>query len=625
MRKRLLVIWFLLLAVLSAEAQNDTVVFSASGGFYDEVFALQLSNTSLQNHIRYTVNGNRPTAQSPLYERPILLDETKYSKSNVYTIQISPDYLVYIPDSIQHCIVIRAAVFDANDSCVSAVTTHSYFIKALGCDTHGLPAVSLCADSLDLFDYERGIMVPGVFFDSLDAQHTGNYYQKGIEWERLVNVEYCEYGGNSGVNQPCGLRAHGNRARRQPQKGLKIYAREEYGKKRFKYQFFETSPLNDFKHLVLKSFSTLYPFTSIQDYICSQTALDMGLESGQSRPVVLFLNGEYWGIYFLQEKMDERYLEDHFNIDIEHCNIVGNWYGIAEHGGPVNENGNNVEFVDLMNWLDTTDLSLERNYQRLGSLIDINNFMDYIIFETFVANNDWPANNMRCWKMDGGRWRWMFFDGDAAFNSYGIDAFGNPTTLDVFGNATYSGNYTWPSSENATRLFRKCLENDSFVSCFEVKMREKCREVLNYENMYRYFSHVKELLRAEIEPQSFRFGNPDGFGIWNWGCSLTDDFLSNRETTYALEWSSFMGLDENQALHSVFCYPNPFSDEIHISMEIESVGMVEIGIYDVLGRRVFSESYHLSSTDCEITINPALQRGIYVLRIGNRSLKMVRL
>ena len=60
-------------------------------------------------------------------------------------------------------------------------------------------------------------------------------------------------------------------------------------------------------------------------------------------------------------------------------------------------------------------------------------------------------------------------------------------------------------------------------------------------------------------------------------------------------------------------------------MEIESVGMVEIGIYDVLGRRVFSESYHLSSTDCEITINPALQRGIYVLRIGNRSLKMVRL
>jgi len=625
MQKRLLFLCFILLAAVLANAQNDTVVFSASGGFYDEVFALQLYNVNPQNHIRYTVNGNRPTAQSPLYEDFILLDASNYSKSNIYTIQISPDNLVYVPDSVQHCIVIRAAAFDENDSCVSAVMTHSYFIKALGCDTHGLPAVSLCADSLDLFDYERGIMVPGVFFNSLDSQHTGNYYQKGMEWERLVNVEYCEYGGNSGVNQPCGLRTHGNRARRQPQKALKIYAREEYGKKRFKHQFFETSPLNDFKHLVLKSFSTLYPFTSIQDYICTQTAIEMGLESGQSRPVVLYLNGEYWGIYFLQEKMDERFLEDHFNIDIAHCNIVGNWNGLTEHGEPVDDNGNLIEFVEMMQWLETADLSQEEEYQRLGRLIDIDNFVDYIIFETFVANNDWPANNMRCWKMDGGRWRWMFFDGDAAFNSYGVDAFGNATTLDVFGNATYVGNYTWPSSEMATRLFRKCLENDSFVSCFESKMRERCSEVLNYENMSRYYSHIKELLRTEIEPQSFRFGNPDNFGMWNWGCSLTDNFLSNRETTYTLEWSSFMGLEEDQALRSVFCYPNPFSDEIHISMEIESVGRVEIGIYDMLGRKVFAQSFEPSELPEVITINPSLQSGVYVLRIGNRALKIVRL
>ena len=622
--QRCLLIWFFVFAFVSAKAQNDTVVFSDSGGFYEEVFALQLFNTNPQNHIRYTINGNRPTAQSALYEEPIVLDGSNYSKSDIYTIQISPDNLVYVPDSIQHCIVIRAAAFDENDSCVSAVTTNSYFIRALGCDTHGLPAVSLCADSLDLFDYERGIMVPGVFFDSLNPQQSGNYYQKGIEWERLVNVEYRDYSNNNGINQPCGLRAHGNRARRQPQKGLKIYAREEYGKKRFNYRFFEDCPYNSFKHLVLKSFSTLYPNTSIQDYICGQTALDMGLEAGQSRPVVLFLNGEYWGIYFLQEKMDERFLEDHFNIDIEHCNIVGNWNGLAEHGGPINAQGNNEEFVELMDWLDTTDLSQEQNYRRLGSLIDVDNFMDYIIFETFVANNDWPSNNMRCWKMDRGRWRWIFFDGDAAFNSYGVDSYGNPTPLDVFGNATYTGSGGWPSSEKATRLFRKCLENEGFVSRFDDKIWEKCREVLNYEHMSWYYSHIKELLSPEIETQSFRFGNPDSYGYWNWACTLTDDFLVNREETYTFEWSSFMGLDEYEVLHSLFCYPNPSSDVIHILVNAERQENEEIAIYDMMGRRVFVQSCQLWEGENSFIINPSLPSGMYVLRIGRYTQRIMR-
>ena len=148
MKRRVWLLVLIFIAAFSAKAQNDTVIFSAKGGFYEETFALQLYHINQQYHIRYTTNGNRPTAQSPLYADSLWLDETKYSESNIYTIQISPDDLVFVPDSVKHCIVIRAAVFDENDSCVSHVMTQSYFIKALGCDTHGLPAVSICADSL---------------------------------------------------------------------------------------------------------------------------------------------------------------------------------------------------------------------------------------------------------------------------------------------------------------------------------------------------------------------------------------------------------------------------------------------------------------------------------------------
>ena len=613
MKKQVLIILSCLVA-LFGKAQNDTVLFSVKGGFYENVFPLELHNANPQNHICYTVNGNRPTAQSSLYEEALVLDEQLYSESDIYTIQISPDDLVYVPDSIQHCIVIRAAVFDENDSCVSQVMTNSYFIRALGCDTHGLPAISICADSLDLFGYERGIMVPGILFDTLDPEHTGNYYMHGSEWERQINVEFREVTDNSGINQICGLRTHGNRARRQPQKGLKIYAREEYGKKRFKHQFFENSMHNSFKHLIIKPYSTIYPFSSIQDYICNQAAIDLGLEAGLSRPVVLYLNGEYWGIYFLQEKMDERYLENHLGIDIEQCNIISNWMEL--------ECGNPQGFYDMMDWLETADLTVQEEYDYLSSMVDIDNFIDYMIFETFVANLDWPANNNRCWQTVGGKWRWMFFDGDAAFNFYGVDPFGNPTILDVFGNATYIGEYTWPSSKRATLLFRKLFENQGFKDEFDARIRTLCQTRFTYENTSQLYHHICDILYPEIDAQSFRFGNPTSSDYWNYACTLTNDFLQNRVDSYLAEWDNFM-TDIPEYQTAFRCYPNPFTDEIHIKVDSEGFGTEEAVIYDLLGRKVFSETIVAESND-EITINPELPAGVYVLKVGGHAQCIVR-
>ena len=214
-------------------AQAERVLFSSGGGFYENSFQLSLYCFYADHHIRYTTNGNAPTAESTLYDAPLTLDEHLYSNTDIYTIQISPEDLIYIPDSVRHAIVIRAAVFDENDSCISPTFTNTYLIQSLGFEGTGLPVVSICADSLALFDYETGIFVPGVHFDPENPQLSGNYYQKGIDWERTVNVEFYEPTDNSGVNQICGLRTHGNRSRRYPSKGMKIYAREEYGKKRF--------------------------------------------------------------------------------------------------------------------------------------------------------------------------------------------------------------------------------------------------------------------------------------------------------------------------------------------------------------------------------------------------------
>jgi hypothetical protein len=109
--------------------------------------------------------------------------------------------------------------------------THTYFIRSLGCDFHGLPVLEITADSLALFDYETGIFIPGIHYDPADSTSTGNYKMRGREWERVVNMEFYEPD-NRGINQRCGLRTHGGASRFFQQKGMKLYARDEYGKKK---------------------------------------------------------------------------------------------------------------------------------------------------------------------------------------------------------------------------------------------------------------------------------------------------------------------------------------------------------------------------------------------------------
>ena len=596
-----------LLACLVGQAQNDTVLFSAQGGFYEEVFPLELYNYYPQNHIRYTTNGNNPTAQSPLYEEPLLLDSTKYSQSNIYTIINCPIQDFYLPDSVAHCIVIRAAVFDENDSCISGVRTNSFFIRALGCDTHGLPAVSICADSLDLFDYETGIFVPGIHHDPLDPDWTGNYYQEGREWERGMNVEFYEHD-NTGINQQAGLRTHGGNGRRFQQKCLKMYAREEYGKKRFKHKFFETIPLNNFKHLVLKPFAASWNQSGVNDHICNQIASQLNIEALASRPVVLYLNGEYWGIYYIHERPDERYLEDHFGVDIDNVNIINGWNPNADHGSVQN-------FRALFRWMETADLVDADNYAFVSTKIDLDNFIDYQIFELFSENTDWPANNMRCWQLGDGKWRWIFFDGDACLRWM---------TFNAFDNAVYDGDNLWPSNWRATLFFRKLMENDDFKLQFNTRFHELLGTTFSYEVTKPIFDDIKEIIIDELPFQSDRFGFPRSLDSWDEDMRNVDWFLHHRcEMIQEPLEMLLVGLTEAQQ-SQFLCYPNPFSGELHICLDAEAFDKDEVAIFDMLGRKVFAMPLQFDNANPTITFNPHLNAGVYVLRIGKLTQRIVR-
>lgn len=491
----------LLLLPLIMPAQEVSVAFSSPGGFYEFPFSLSLSCPSGYS-IHYTLNGNLPLPSDPVYESPLLLDEKLYSKSNIYTIPTCSDSFWFVPDTIQRCIVIRAAAFDDKGRQLGHVVTHSYFIQSLWPNLSQLPVISLCCDSLDLFDYNQGILVPGAMFDPENPLWSGNYYQHGKEWERLCNIEFYETN-NSGVNQQAGLRIHGDFTRKGIQKGFKLYARKEYGEKRFKHQFFETIDIKSFKHLALKPLG----IGNIPDHICTQIASSLNFEKSESRPVILFLNGEYWGLYYLKERPDDQFISDHFGYDKEDVNVIESWDGKVA-------NGHNEDFINMMRWFLRADLSNPDEYKHACNLIDIDCFIDYYCFQLFVSNYDWPSNNMRCWQTKGGKWRWIFFDGDACLTSF-TNMLAN-TIINVE-NMDYSA-----------LVFTKLLMNEDFRDCFYERFGHLLTHEFDYKHTKEYFSSCMTDIETESDSHFARFstmGQKEGF------ISIAhdyDEFLSIR-------------------------------------------------------------------------------------------------
>ena len=596
-RKDILWIGILLFWPTWIWGQHDSIVFSSPGGFYDTVFSLELFNTQPENHIRYTTNGNDPTAHSPRYTEPLTLDERMYSQSKIYTICNCPQDQFVAPDSVLHCIVIRAAAFNAEDSCVSPYYTHSYFIHELGCDLHGLPAMSLCVDSLDLFDYDNGIFIPGAYYDSLRPRWSGNYSQRGKQWERLANFEFYE-SDNQGINQLCGVRTHGGNGRRFQQKTLKVFARNKYGLPSFNYPFFGNQEINQFRVLVLRPF--LSSNGGCEDYLCNRLAEQMGIDCMPDRPSVLFINGEYWGIYYLKERLDQHYIENHYGYNHYDVNLFLRWKGGMKNGNP-------ERFNTLFTWMTTADLTDPQQYSHADAYIDIDNFIDYHILEMFIANFDWPANNVKFWQAGDSKYRWCFFDGDACLEKWDFD---------VFANAVYDGEDSYPSNRKSTLFFRKLLENKKFQYRFAERFNHWITTTLSYNNTKHLFQGIKDILEGEAHRQFDRFPQmesyyPKDHDDWlRYHLERTRQFLEQRPAC------NFLSMPQPS---TDFTYQWMGQGWLMLRIKADRFGSTLIEIWDQGGESRFSQCCVLASGMNTVYLNTNLPVGIYQIRIGNHT------
>ena len=585
--------FFIGLAVLLAQSllAQTKVVFSQQGGFYEDGFPLEMWCPD-GFHIRFTTNGSTPTANAERYSELLVLNQELFSKSDIYTIINCIPSVYHAVDDVKRAIVIRAAAFDDNDSCVGPVTTHSYFIKALGCDLHGLPVLSLAADSLDLFDYETGIFVPGINYNPADSTGTGNYNMTGRDWERQINMEFYETD-NSGLNQQCGLRTHGGASRWFQQKGMRLYARDEYGKKRFKHRFFETTPIANFKRL------NLHPYrcsnwwqTGGQEYLSQRVAAQLDVDGLGVRQVVVFINGEYWGIYTLEESPDERYLEDHYDVDLDQVNILKYW-GVTNYG-------DGMDWWRFRNWIEDADLNQPADSAYAFSRIDIPSFIDYFLLEVFGANLDWPQNNVLLWQAsDGAPFRMMFFDGDGCFTRWYYQA--------LYNAMHQSGN---------SLIINKLMESEAFKIMLYDRYLELKNSVFSVESMKAVWDDYRDLVEEEVPSQAERFGFPNSMQRWQTDMDSTEAFFSKRFVSFHQELQDVFEYDM-PSVKDDMVYPNPNTGTFFIRIISENCALMNVEMMNTLGQLVHVEEYFLTPGENVFRIETDLRSGLYLVRVGN--------
>lgn len=415
---------------VKAEVTDVGVSFSVPSGFYDEEFSLEMTAGEGAD-IYYTIDGSIPNNKSAKYDGVIEISDAS-ANENVYSARTDTSVGYQMNDSgtgtiasyvvpdfkVDKCTVIRA-VAQYSDGSYSEVNTATYFVQSHEWNsTKKVNVLSIVTDPDNLFDYDTGIYVLGKKYDDDPGNlpywwwKNGNFRNKGIEWERKATLQFFDSNGDVQLIQDSGIRIHGGGTRGFAQKSFNLYARKEYdGNKKFQYNFFG----NDYypSKLTLSQGGDDVVCKSA-DYIVNVLSQDeTNFSTMDMIPYALFLDGEYWGVYYLTEKYDDKYIEYHYDVDKD--NVIMVKKGEIEEG----EDTDISLWNDMKTYISNTDMSVEKNYQKASDMIDINSFIDYYATEMYIGRyNDWPESNYAAWRVKNveqskygdGKWRWMLFD-----------------------------------------------------------------------------------------------------------------------------------------------------------------------------------------------------------------------
>lgn len=460
-------------ALSHTEAFGGTDIrLSHTSGFYEEPFYLEIQAPAKE--IYYTLDGSDPDRDSTRYTGPIYIGDAS-TQENVLSARTDiSSWKVTVPtEPVDKCTVLRVRYYDRLGR--SETCTESYFVGFSQKEGYeGYHILSLVMDPKGLVDQETGIYIRG---DSYDGDSwSGNYYQRGRDWERLAYFQYFSPEGELETASSCGVRIKGNWSRRLPQKSLNLFARKQYsGRKEFIYDFWGTgyfpdvmtlhSGGNDTTGKMKNRLSTALfgekPFATHQYVLCQ-----------------VFLNGEYWGLYDLTEGYTAHYIAYTYGVPEQ---------SVVSMKATELEEGDGEKLVEELNgFVNFTDFSKPENYEACGERIDMDSLIWYYAVMLYCARNtDWPVDNTQLWRTitasEGyrdGKWRYMLYDMD----SPGMEE-------------EYTDHDTIASAMECSTFFRSLMGNKTFRQ----QLGEAMLELSETDFEPEHVRETLETLRAQQE------------------------------------------------------------------------------------------------------------------------------
>lgn len=420
----------------NAKSAIQAPEFSRESGAFESSFDLEMTAEE-GAEIYYTTDGSTPTDKSNKYEGKINVVD-RSSEDNVLS-AISKEKLTDgyhrgghgsddVPTvKVDKATVIRAVAIKNGSS--SNVVTKSYFVGKTNETYAGVPIISIVTDADNLFGDQNGIYLQK------------NCTNKGKEWERPVHIDYIK--NNEAVfSQECGIRIQGGYSRGEYQKSLRLYARSDYGEKSFNYDFFEGkakdtegNTITSFKKITLRNGGNDANYVKYKDSLLQTCVLDRNFSTQASVPCIAFINGEYWGIYTMQEDYNDDYAQSHFGVNKD--NVVMIKPDTENNNAPKIEEGTDDDVAlwnDFVSYVkdSSKDFSKKADYEEISEKIDLDSFADYVAVETYISNEDWSGKNWEVWrtrtvdtetggKFSDGKWRFMFYDVEMGAFLWGND------------------------------------------------------------------------------------------------------------------------------------------------------------------------------------------------------------
>ena len=461
---------------------TPTPVMSLASGFYPAAQSVTLTCSDPAATIRYTTDGSVPVNTSTLYTGPIAINATTMLRARAFSIELT-----------------------------SFTASATFFINV----NHTVPVVSIAGagtGSLASLLAGNANLNPQGFFELFEEN--GTFVDKG-EGE---------------------FNKHGNDSWAYPQRGLDFIMKDQFGYNGdIDHQIFPNKTRDEFQRIILKpGASDNYPFENggahIRDAFVHTLSQKAGLKMDERtwRPCVLYVNGQYWGVYEIREKVDDHDFTNYY-ADQDEYNVqyLKTWGGTWQEYGAPNAL---TDWNALRNYIASNNMGNAANFTYVDGQLNWESLVDYFVINSYIVNQDWLNWNTSWWRGlnplgDKKRWRYTLWDMDASFGHY-INYTGVP---DVTANADPCNveNLPNPGGQGHTDILQKLINENPIVEQYYIT---RYIDLVNTYFSCTYMNQLLDSMLTEIIPEMPGHVARWGGTMAGWNNNVQDlkDFIDAR-------------------------------------------------------------------------------------------------